>query len=222
MRKNYTQAGNKASDNRTYLDGDWYPHAIPSNVSFAPNVFIDTSYGFAGFRSKRPDALVIDEASGCYDRASFIVSENGKIKIGKFCILNGSTIICNDQISIGDHCMLAWGAVITDTWLEKTSSLGERQNLLLNTAQHSNRDFPLKHAKAVIIEDNVWVGFDAVVLPGVRLGKGCVVSCKTVIDKDIPAYAVVAGSPARVIKFLNPDDTDIAKQAALNKYIKKA
>ena len=221
MRKNFTQAGNKGGDNRTYLPGDWYAHGIPSNVSFGPNVFIDTSYGFAGFRSKQPDALIIGEASGCYDRASFTVGENGQVKVGKFCILNGSTIICNDKVFIGDHCMIAWGVVITDSWLEINSSLAERQNLLLNTAQNLNRDFPIRQAKQVIIEDNVWIGFDAVVLPGVRLGKGCVVGCKTVIDKDVPAYAVVAGSPARVIKFVTPDDTDDAKQAALDKYSKQ-
>ncbi len=100
MRENYIQTGIRGSDNRKHIDGDWYSLGIPSNVTLADNVYIDTSYGFAGFHSKQPDALFIDEASGCYDRASFIVGERGKISVGKYCILNGSTIICKDQIPL--------------------------------------------------------------------------------------------------------------------------
>ena len=52
-----------------------------------------------------------------------------------------------------------------------------------------------------IIESDVWIGVDAVVLRGVRVGIGAVVAANAVVTKDVPDYAVVAGIPARIIKF---------------------
>jgi acetyltransferase-like isoleucine patch superfamily enzyme len=222
MRENYIQAGSKGSDSRIHIDGDWYGHGIPSNVRLAHNVYIDTSYGFAAFHSTQPDALFIDEASGCYDRASFIVGEAGKISVGKYCILNGSTIICKKRITIGDHCMMAWGSVLTDSWMDASLfPIEARRMLLKKTAEDPMRRYPFfGEASPIILEDNCWVGFDSVILPGVTLGRGCVVGCKTVISEDVPPYAVVTGSPARIVKYLAPNDTEEEKVKALKLYSK--
>lgn len=185
MRENYIQAGKRGVNNRTYIDGDWYNRGIPFNVILSDKVYIDTSYGFAAFNSTQPNGLFIDEASGCYDRASFIVSETGTITIGKFSILNGSTIICKQNIRIDNHCMLAWGSVITDSWLDGASfDINARKKFLHNAAHNPKRSYPFTEvAQPVVIEDNVWVGFDAVILPGVKLNRGCVIGCKTIVSK---------------------------------------
>ena len=62
------------------------------------------------------------------------------------------------------------------------------------------------------IEENVWVGFEAIILPGVTIGRGSVIGCKTVVTENVPPYAVVVGNPARVIKYLEPNDTDEIRQ----------
>lgn len=221
MRKNYTQIGTIGKDKHIHIADDWYSRGIPSNVTVANNVYIDTSYGFAGFHSVQPDAMVIDEASGCYDRSSIIVSEEGKIQVGKFTILNGTTLICKKQITIGDHCMLAWGSVLSDSWMDASfCSLEKRRTVLKKTAADTLRRYPFfGEALPIVLEDNCWVGFDSVILPGVRLGRGCVVGCKTIIDKDVPPYAVVTGSPARIVKYLNATDTEAAKQTALQLHV---
>lgn len=208
MRENYTQSGTKGLDNRIYLDDDWYSRGIPSNVVLHDNVYIDTSYGFAGFRSTKPGALIIGEASGCYDRASMIVSGEGKINIGKFTILNGTTLICKKNIIIGNHCMLAWGSVLTDSWMDASVFPVEvRRAILKNAADDPSRPYPFfGEALPIILEDNCWVGFDSVILPGVRLGRGCVVGCKTIVDFDVPSYAVVTGSPAKIVRYLDAND----------------
>jgi hypothetical protein len=51
MRENYSQAGVIGNDERIYIEGDWYSKGIPGNVKIADGVYIDTSYGFAGFQS---------------------------------------------------------------------------------------------------------------------------------------------------------------------------
>ena len=61
---------------------------------------------------------------------------------------------------------------------------------------------PLFSKGPVVIEDNVWIGDKATILSGVTIGMGAIVGANSVITKDIPAYAVVAGSPAKIIKML--------------------
>lgn len=55
--------------------------------------------------------------------------------------------------------------------------------------------------KRVIINDDVWIGAHAVILPGVSIGEGAVVGAGCIVSKDVPPYAVVTGIPGRVIRF---------------------
>lgn len=54
--------------------------------------------------------------------------------------------------------------------------------------------------KAVMIGDDVWIGYNSVITAGVRIGKGCVIGAGSVVTKDIPDYSIAAGAPAKVIK----------------------
>lgn len=56
-------------------------------------------------------------------------------------------------------------------------------------------------SKPVVIEDDVWVGFNAIILGGVKIGKGAVIGAGSVVTKDVPPYSIVAGNPAKVIKY---------------------
>ncbi len=58
----------------------------------------------------------------------------------------------------------------------------------------------------VVIEDDAWLGTNAVVLPGVTVGRGAVVGAGAVVTRDIPPYTVVAGVPARVVRRLQPTE----------------
>lgn len=53
----------------------------------------------------------------------------------------------------------------------------------------------------VIIGHDVWIGYGATILSGVNIGNGAVVGAKAVVTKDVPPYAIVAGNPARIVKF---------------------
>lgn len=63
---------------------------------------------------------------------------------------------------------------------------------------------PLKHAR-VTIEDEVWLGENACVLPGVTIGRHSIIGSNSVVTKSIPPYSVAAGSPAKVIRQYNQD-----------------
>lgn len=62
------------------------------------------------------------------------------------------------------------------------------------------KDSPKKYAETIIGEGS-WIGANAVILPGVKIGKGAVVGAAAVVTKDVPDFAVVVGAPAKVIKY---------------------
>lgn len=59
--------------------------------------------------------------------------------------------------------------------------------------------------KPVIVEENVWIGYGSLILPGVNIGEGAVVAAGSVVVKDVPPLALVGGNPAKVIKYRDKD-----------------
>ena len=53
----------------------------------------------------------------------------------------------------------------------------------------------------IIIEDDVWIGYGAIILSGVHIGQGAAIAAGAVVSKDVPAYAIVGGVPAKIIKY---------------------
>lgn len=220
MRKNLSITGRLGADGRRYLPDDWYGRGIPANVVLGESIYLDTAYGFGEFQSQQQPGLVIGTACGCYDNPCFITGPAGRITVGDFTVLNATKLICNDSISIGSHCMLAWGSVVTDTWLAAGSlPPAQRRTLLEQVAHTPTRHLVPGSTAPVVLEDNCWLGFGAVVMPGVRVGRGAIVASKTVVLEDVPPYAVVAGMPARIVRHLAPDDTLEARAAAFSEYL---
>lgn len=200
---------------RQQLPDDWYPVGIPRNVEVREDAYLDSSYGFAAFNSMRRPGLVLGKASGACDRAALVVGRRGRVTVGAFTVLNGTYIVCDDRVDIGAHCLLFWGAVLTDSWCGAGESAAARRAALQRAAADPRRHPPsCGEPRPVVVEDSVWVGFDVVVLPGVTLGRGCVIGCKAIVTEDIPPYAVAVGNPARVIRYLDPDDSAAVRSNA--------
>jgi acetyltransferase-like isoleucine patch superfamily enzyme len=200
------------------LSYDWYDGVIPANVELGADAYVDTAYSFAAFRSRRQPGMVLGEAAGVYDRTALVVGPRGRVTVGAYTCLNSITVFCDEAVTIGAHCLLAWGAVLTDTWPGPAIPAAARRAAVRAAARDRDRLLPpVAPPRPVTLEDNVWVGFDAVVLPGVTLGRGCVVGCKSVVAEDVPPYAVVAGDPPRVVRYLDPDDEE-DRHRALREY----
>ena len=210
------------SESRTSLEHDWYGLGIPANVELDENSYLDDTYSFVLFLSKRRPGLILRRSGGAYDRTTFVVGPEGRVEVGEFSCLNSVYLICNGRISIGSHCLLSWGVVLTDTWLQGAVPLERRRRALERSARRHERSFPFaSEPRAICVEDNVWVGFDSVICPGVTLGRGCIVGCKTIVREDVPAYAVYAGNPARVVRFIEPSDDEPSRQKALRKHLSR-
>jgi len=113
------------------------------------------------------------------------------ISIGRDCRFGAfNHITCINKISIGDNCLTGKWVTITD------NSHGNTDNNILSLAP-INR--PLVSKGSVIIGNNVWIGDKATILPNVTIGDGAVIGANAVVTKDVPAYCVVGGNPAKII-----------------------
>jgi acetyltransferase-like isoleucine patch superfamily enzyme len=115
-----------------------------------------------------------------------------EIIIGKFTSVGSEChITAINRVVIGDCVLLGKKVSIID------NSHGE---LVAGELDIPPVKRPLSSKGPVVIEDNVWIGDKATVLPGVRIGRGSVIAANSVVCKDIPPACVAAGVPARVIR----------------------
>lgn len=201
------------------IENDWFQRPLPTNIELHPGAHVESAFSFAAFASEQQPGLRFAEAAGIYDHASFIVGPAGRVEIGPYSCLNACYLICNQSITIGAHCLVGWGAVLIDCWPDNSVTRETRRAAIRSAALHPNRVLTTPgQVRGIVVEDNVWIGFDAVILPGVRLGRGSVIGSRTPVAEDVPPYVVVAGDPPRLIRTLPPDDTDEARQHALEEY----
>lgn len=108
------------------------------------------------------------------------------VSIGNNCSFGGKVQLqAYDKIEIGDNCMFAYGAVLV-------------------TATHDLNIYPMNLSfikKPISIGSNVWVGTNALILPGVTVGDNAVIGAGAVVTKDVDKNSVVAGVPAKIIKY---------------------
>lgn len=119
-------------------------------------------------------------------------THNPIISIGKECSIGEyNHITSTNKIIIGDHLLTGRWVTITDNSHGDT----DYASLLTNPIMRI-----VKSKGPVIIGNNVWIGDKATILPGVTIGDGAVIAANAVVTKDVPAYSVVGGNPARIIK----------------------
>lgn len=151
--------------------------------------FMDRS-DFAGI------AQVVKELFGKSENAwvnpPFYCDYGTHIEAGKNLFVNyNCTIIDVAKVTIGDNCQLA-------------------PNVAIYTAGHPvypvTRNSGYEYGKAVTIGDNVWIGGNSVICPGVTIASNTVIGAGSVVTRDIPAWSVAAGNPCRVIRAITEED----------------
>lgn len=200
------------------LEWDWFPGTVPENVVLEDTAYVETTYSFQLFRSSAPAAVRLGRGSSIYLGVMFDLGPEARVRVGDFTLMNGSRIICDAAIHIGDYCLISWNTVLMDTYRVPVAS-SARRPLLELAAQRSPRrveaDAP---SRPICIGNSVWIGFDSCVLPGVTVGEGAIVGARSVVAEDVPPYAIVAGNPARVIRQLDADESRRAVAQAIEQF----
>jgi acetyltransferase-like isoleucine patch superfamily enzyme len=194
------------------IPGDWYDGIVPPNVVIGEGVHIETSFSFHRFASRLGNALRLGRGVSVYGQSVFDFGPEARAEVGNFTLLNSVWITCDQQVSIGSHCLLSWNVMIMDSRRVPFEPSGRAQ--LLQQAIAAGFQWPTcpVRAERVTIGNNVWIGFDSVVLPGVAIGDGSVIGARSVVFEDVPAYCVAVGNPAHVIRQL-----ERPKEACLEK-----
>lgn len=113
------------------------------------------------------------------------VFKDAELIIGENTFINGARIAAKNKITIGNNVHIAPEVIIMDSDFHDTGNL-----------MNEGKSYP------IIIENNVWIATRAIILKGVHIGEGAVIAAGAVVTKNVEAFTIVGGTPAKLIKKL--------------------
>ena len=137
---------------------------------------------------------LLGKSDGAFINPPFYCDYGFNIEVGKNFFANyNCTIIDVAKVKIGDNCQMA-------------------PNVAIYTAGHpvhpDSRNSAYEYGISVTIGDNVWIGGNTVIVPGVHIGSNTVIGAGSVVTKDIPDWVIAAGNPCRVIRKITEEDRE--------------
>jgi len=136
-----------------------------------------------------------------YQKGNILIAKKSNIstntKIADGTRINGKIVIKGHApVKIGYYCAIGDGVRIISS-NHATNYMNLQYALQVRIG--SNKQVAKK--QGVVVGHNVWIGDTAIILPGVNIGNGAVIASASVVTKDVPAYAIVGGNPAKVIRY---------------------
>lgn len=133
-------------------------------------------------------------------------ASGGRITIGDYCYVGEQTRIWSaDEIAIGDRVLISHNVNIFDSNTHPLSPLERHAQFRAIVSSGHPETIDLKGRKLVIGND-VMIGCMSIILKGVTIGNAAAIGAGSVVTKNVPAFAIVAGNPAKVIGYVNPDE----------------
>ena len=176
----------------------WTHGPLPPNAAAGENTLITSDYAFKRFRSREPRALVI--GTHCtMDGVHFALGEKGRLSIGDYCYFTNAVLLCELEVRIGRYVMIGWNTTIADSDFHPIDPAQRIADAIACSPLGGGRARPPIATKAVVIEDDVWIGPNATILKGVRIGAGAFIEAGSLVTRDVPPGAAVAGNPAQVL-----------------------
>lgn len=173
--------------------------------------------------TKRKNIIIIFIGRFLYFFASRLPTSYSRIKVGQrtFRALCGKLILkkCgknvniekgasfSSRITLGDNSGIGIRASLSgETHIGRNVMMGPDCIIYTRNHEFSRTDIPMceqgfQEERPVYISDDVWIGGRVTILPGVKIGTGAIIGAGSVVTKDVPDYAIVAGNPATVKRF---------------------
>ncbi|AFY75122.1 acetyltransferase (isoleucine patch superfamily) [Synechococcus sp. PCC 7502] len=134
------------------------------------------------------------------------VYNNGSLFIDDYTFIGNSRIFCTNYVSIGKGCWIADHVFIMDSDLHPISAkrrFNDAKNFSKGIFPDVYTNIPSAPTK---IQDSVWIGVNCTILKGVTIGEGAIIGAGSVVTKNVPAWTIVAGNPARIIREIPEDE----------------
>jgi acetyltransferase-like isoleucine patch superfamily enzyme len=176
----------------------WTHGVIPANVQAGLGTLITGGLAFKRFHSTKTLALVL--GSQCtMDGVHFDLGSNGAARIGDFCYFTNVVLLAELEVQIGNYVVIGWNTTLADTDFHPLAPAERIADAIACSPLGKGKPRPAISPRPIIIEDNVWIGPNATILKGVRIGAGAWIEPGSLITKDVPARARMLGNPAQVI-----------------------
>lgn len=134
-------------------------------------------------------------------------SNEGCVTIGDRVYIGSSTIISRNRIEFENDIFVAWGTYFYDHDSHSIDFSERRNDLKQQVIDYrsgklfiENKNWNVVNSKPIKVCSDAWIGMNCIILKGVTIGEGAIVGAGSVVTKDVPAWTIVAGNPAKVIK----------------------
>ena len=143
------------------------------------------------------------------------IVNSANVKIGRDCLLQDAVYIragTDGKITMGDRVAInSFARLFGHGSIEIGEDVQIGPGCLITTTDHNIFENLEASFKKVTIGKRAWIGANVTILPGITIGEHAVVGAGSVVTKDVPAYSVVVGVPARLIKEFGPLDEEIGQ-----------
>ena len=141
----------------------------------------------------------------------FTFHHDGEITIGDYCFIGPlSKIWSAKKIIIGNRVLIAHNVNIHDNISHPINSELRHQEFVefIKTGIHEAVDLK---GQDIVIEDDVWIGFNSIILKGVRIGRGAIIGAGSVVTKDVEPWTINVGNPLRCVEKLQPQNFNVVQ-----------
>lgn len=183
------------------IPDDWYQGLIPTNIAIGKHTMIDSSFCFKHFFSTLPVGLQVGN-NVTFWRTSLAAEENAFIEIGDDSYIANASLVCSQKISIGRRVLIAGGVTIVDSDFHPIAPAARLADTIALSPIGNRAQRPLIKTMAVYIEDDVYIGYNATILKGVRVGTGAIIAPGALVIQDVAPGNTVAGNPAKPITII--------------------
>jgi len=179
--------------------GHWADGDLPPNVRLGINPVVNGTLAFKRFHNKADQAIVIGDH--CYmDGVHFDAGTNGRIKIGEYCCFTNAVLLCELEIIVGNYVVIGWNTTIADTDFHPIDPAERILDAIACSPLGKDKPRPEILKSPVIIGDDVWIGPNATILKGVRIGAGAFIEPGSLVTRDVPPGKRVMGNPAQIVE----------------------
>jgi len=177
------------------LANDWHDAVVPSNIETGLDTLIDSSFCFRNYHSVLAVGFRVGRNVTLW-RTSIATEAEGMIEIGDDCYIANASLVAARHITIGSRVFIAGGATLVDSDyhpIDPAARLAD--TVALSPVGDRSRRPPIE-TRPVVIGNDVWIGYNATILKGVRVGHGAIVSPGSLVLRDVEDGVTVAGNPA--------------------------